>query len=565
MRTARARAILIVAMLLTGSRTHAQSATAGTPVAATHLAAESNAGVIADGAGGAYVGFKIAYRGPSLPAEIAVAHVLASAGRDPDWDALPMVPAGSLAQSNPLGPSRVLRAPGGTVLAFADFALSTPADIVRQVGAHGANLAYPGYQPGQPYNTFTVLPRSDGGALILSKALGSINCMATVVTPSGTGSEVVTPLALGNGTYATVGGDRMAAAPSGTDGAIAAILLPQINNTLTGADIVAVRVDGTGHPLWVPAHRVLSGAVRDQMEPVAVSDGADGAIIAWKDLRNTATDADIYATRLLASGAVATGWTAGGKAIVSATRAQYAPAMASDDAGGAWIAWVDDRDTLSGPNIFFTHVLASGTPAAGFAAGGRALCAATGIQSEVQVVRDGSGGLFALWLDARDGETDLYAQHLDTSGNPTAGWAANGVAVCTDPTAQSGPALGEVSNGRAIAAWSDPRTGTAVVYAAALDAAKGVLGVPAPVTARLALAPRTNPGRGAVDVRIDAAGLGEVRVQVFDVSGRLRAERSLSGPAQAFGVRFAGLEPGVYLVSALQDGARSLARVAVLR
>jgi len=239
--------------------------------------------------------------------------------------------------------------------------------------------------------------------------------------------------------------------------------------------------------------------------------------------------------------------------------------MASDDAGGAWIAWVDERDTLSGPNIFFTHMLASGTPAAGFPTGGRALCAATGIQSEVQIVRDGSGGLFALWLDARDGETDLYAQHLDTSGNPTAGWAANGVAVCTDPTAQSGPALGAVSSGRAIAAWSDPRTGTAVVYAAALDATKGVLGVPAPATARLALAPRTNPGRGSVDVRIDAAGPGEVRVQVFDVSGRLRAERSISGPTQAFAVRFERLEPGVYLVSALQDGARSLARVAVLR
>jgi hypothetical protein len=157
-----------------GSRTHAQLRHRRHPVAATHLAAESNAGVIADGGRGSVRGLKIAYRGPSLPAEIAVAHVLASAGRDPEWDALPMVPAGFAApQSNPLGPSRVLRAPGGTALAFADFALSTPADIVREVGAHGANLAYPGYQPGQPYNTFTVLPRSDGGTLILSKALGA--------------------------------------------------------------------------------------------------------------------------------------------------------------------------------------------------------------------------------------------------------------------------------------------------------------------------------------------------------------------------------------------------------
>jgi hypothetical protein len=67
--------------------------------------------------------------------------------------------------------------------------------------------------------------------------------MATVVTPSGTGSEVGHNRSRsGTATYATVGGVRMArGARAGTDGAITAILLPQINNTLTGTDIVAVR------------------------------------------------------------------------------------------------------------------------------------------------------------------------------------------------------------------------------------------------------------------------------------------------------------------------------------
>src|SRR5436190_21124621 len=98
MRTARVRATLVVAMLITASRTHAQTATAGTPVADTHLAAETNASVLPDGARGAYVGFKIAWRSASLPAEIAAGHVTAWAGRERGRIALPVGPGGVLRQ-----------------------------------------------------------------------------------------------------------------------------------------------------------------------------------------------------------------------------------------------------------------------------------------------------------------------------------------------------------------------------------------------------------------------------------------------------------------------------------
>jgi hypothetical protein len=150
---------------------------------------------------------------------------------------------------------------------------------------------------------------------------------------------------------------------------------------------------------------VLSNAPRDQMDEVAVSDGADGAIIAWRDGRNTATGTDVYAVRLLSTGAVAAGWTAGGTAIAVLGGGQSAPSMVSDDAGGAWIAWVDERNlVLGGTDIYLTHVLANATLAAGFVANGRALCDQPGDQSAVQLARDGSGGCFAVWLDARDGE-----------------------------------------------------------------------------------------------------------------------------------------------------------------
>jgi hypothetical protein len=354
--------------------------------------------------------------------------------------------------------------------------------------------------------------------------------------------------------------------PSGVDGGIAVILLPTINLTTTGTDMVAVRVNAAGSPVWSPAHRVLSSAVRDQMDEVAVSDGADGAIIAWRDGRNAATPDDIYAQRLLATGAVAAGWTAGGKAIAVLAGGQYAPSIASDDAGGAWIAWVDERNVvLGGSDIYFTHVLAGGTLASGFVANGRALCNELGDQTAVQLARDGSGGVFAVWLDARDGEADLYAQHLNAVGDPTVHWAAGGNPVCTDGTPQQSPAIDLVSTGHAITAWSDARTGTSIVYAAALDAGLGVLAVPRPAVAHLALAPAANPARDVLELRLDAAGAGEVRVTLTDISGRVQGERRLEGPARGTRLRFHGLAPGVYLARASQAGSSTLTRITVLR
>jgi hypothetical protein len=545
---------------------HAQPSTAGTPVAETHLAAETNARVLADGTGGAFVGFKIAYRSPTLPAEIAVARLLASAGRHPEWAALPMLPPGSLLQSSPAGPSRILQAPQGRVFAFADFCNVGVTELVaRQVGPAGANEDF-GFQPTYSYNIFDVVPRGDGGALIFGKALLAIHVLVTILDPDSGGVEVSTALQFPVNQNGSLAGDRLRSVPTSGDGAIGFILLPTIHGTTTGIDMVAVRVNGAGHVVWGPSHRVISDALRDQMEQAAVSDGADGAVVVWRDGRTIATGPDIYAQRLLSTGAVATGWTAGGKAVCTSSGGQYAAAIASDDNGGAWIAWVDERNlALGGSDIYFTHVLANGTIAPGFVANGRSLCGEIGNQTAIQLARDGSGGCFAVWLDERDGEQDLYAQHWNAAGDLTPGWPGGGTPVCTDGTQQAAPAIDLVSPGRAITAWHDARTGTPIVYAAALDVTMGVLDVPLPRAPRLALSPGVNPARGELRLRLSATDAGEVRLTLFDVSGRVRAERVVVGSGRELDVRIDRLEPGLYLARASQGAEQTTTRVAVLR
>ena len=557
--------LLAAVALLAAAPLHAQPATAGYAVSSTHLAGEHRPSVLADGLGGAFIGYKLDYRSVTAPAEILVSHVQPWGARYPEWGTLPLAPAGSLAQANPTGLARVVLAPQGKALAFADLTNgSGTADVVRRVETDGADPSYPGFKSTYSYNTLAVAQRSDGGALVMSKTPGSTNCLATVITAAGAGTEVLNDLAVGASWQAQLGGDQMTAVPSGTDGAIATLLFLQLQGALDGGtDIVAVRIDGSGHELW---HRVVTQALRDQTDVVSTTDGADGIIMAWRDQRTSANGADVYAQRLLSTGAAATGWLVGGKAIAAlAGSDQLAPTIAPDDAGGAWIAWVDGRDLATTDNdIYFTHVLANGAFAAGFPSGGKVLCNALGSQSAVRVARDGNGGLFAVWLDARDGEQDLYGQHVDSAGNVTANWQANGSPLCTDPTPQIEAAIGWVSNGRAIAAWSDQRGGDNAVYALTLDAATVTLGVPAGSSSRLALAPRKNPSRRGIELMLDASGAGDVRVALLDVSGRRLAEQTIVGPGHAAPVRFQGVRPGLYFVTAARGGERASVRVAVV-
>jgi hypothetical protein len=70
-------------------------------------------------------------------------------------------------------------------------------------------------------------------------------------------------------------------------------------------DIYAQRVDGSGVVQWTTNGVVLCAADKDQIDPVIVSDGADGAIVAWADWRS-GTDYDVYAQRVTASGTIGT-------------------------------------------------------------------------------------------------------------------------------------------------------------------------------------------------------------------------------------------------------------------
>src|SRR5688572_9928467 len=172
-------------------------------------------------------------------------------------------------------------------------------------------------------------------------------------------------------------------------------------------DIYAQRVNSSGVKLWAVNGVPVSAAPGNQVVPTPVSDGAGGAIIAWHDFRG-GTFSDIYAQRINASGVAQ--WTANGVALCTAANYQFEPRIVSDGAGGAIVAWYDDRSGNS--DIYVRRISGAGTPL--WTANGVALCTAVNAQRDQRIVSDGAGGAIVTWYDERGGAgfTDIYAQRV---------------------------------------------------------------------------------------------------------------------------------------------------------
>jgi hypothetical protein len=237
----------------------------------------------------------------------------------------------------------------------------------------------------------------------------------------------------------------------------------------------------------------LCTATNEQWWPVVVSDGAGGAIVAWQDFRS-GTGSVIYAQRVLASGAVDPAWPADGRVLCGAANHQWAPAIASDGAGGAIVAWFDPRPDYD--NTYAQHVLASGAVDPAWPADGRALCPAARHQRYPAIAPDGAGGAIVTWYEIRSGTgLDIYAQHVLASGAVDPGWPADGSALCAAAGEQTQPMIVSDGAGGAIVTWYDFRSGSGYDIYAQRVAPFGFLGTPEAVILSVSDVPSDEGGQ----------------------------------------------------------------------
>ena len=328
------------------------------------------------------------------------------------------------------------------------------------------------------------------------------------------------------------------------DGTGGAIVTWEDWRNLTAVDIYAQRVDASGNTQWPQDGVAISISTNNQFDPVISGDGAGGAVIAWNDDRVNWLTRDIYAQRIDATGTVQ--WMANGIGICTAALGQTAPAIISDGAGGSIIAWDDARATGGNLNIYAQRVDPAGV--AQWVPDGVALTMAVDEQVSPAITGDGTGGALVVWVDRRSStEGDIYAQRIDAAGMVQ--WTMDGVAVCTVAEPQLLSALVGDGAGGAIIAWEDGRdaTNNPEVFAQ-LIGGNGVLGqVGTSIGASDALAIPTS-SRGFPNPAVDVLHIADMRytsgvVLITDIPGRLVAQPRMTNGA----VDVHDLAPGIYV------------------
>jgi hypothetical protein len=178
-------------------------------------------------------------------------------------------------------------------------------------------------------------------------------------------------------------------------------------------EILAQHLDTNGQPTWAAGGILVTNPWTGyQASPRAVSDGAGGVIVVWLDGRagfcdpSLMADCNVYGQRLNSSGALL--WGSAGAPVATAPNNQGLGGMAivSDGAGGAIVAFQDDRISTT--------------------------------------TQGGSGGY------------TVYAQRMDPNGNPI--WPVDGIRIGQDPEAGDAASIAQVSlvpdgAGGAVGAW----------------------------------------------------------------------------------------------------------------
>jgi len=191
-----------------------------------------------------------------------------------------------------------------------------------------------------------------------------------------------------------------------------------------------------------------------QQSPAIALDADGNAYAVWQDSRNGHND--IYFAH---RAAVSTTWSANVKVNDDAGIAQQtAPAIAVDGSGNVYAAWVDGRNE-GGADVYFAARPAGGSWGASVRVNDVSGTAPSG--GSVDIALDVAGNVYALWRDERDGDDDIYFAMRPVGGS----WGVN-VKVNDDMGAaeQASPAIAVDPVGNVYAVWVDQRNDEGDIY-----------------------------------------------------------------------------------------------------
>jgi hypothetical protein len=340
--------------------------------------------------------------------------------------------------------------------------------------------------------------------------LGAVMCLLAI-TPGPIRAEWVE-----DGVFVCDQADTQEMVRTVSDGAGGAIVAWRDFRS-TNYDIYAQRIDAHGNRLWSTDGVPICTDAGSQSYFMMASDGDGGAIITWHDNRNG--NWDIFAQRIDADGAVL--WPTDGVVLCTASQSQMNPAIVSDGAGGVIVAWEDYRSSVRW-DIYAQRINAAGSVL--WTIDGSNFIIENGDQQDIAICEDGYGGCYIVFSDTRNGNLDIYAGRINSNGSVY--WGGSGALLCTEATTQSDAVITSDGLGGFIAAWVDNRNGTNDIYAQRISDAGAYMwtmdGIPICVFSLAQYSPAivTDDSYGAIIAWLDRrSGTHDVYAQRVDVWG----------------------------------------------
>jgi hypothetical protein len=183
--------------------------------------------------------------------------------------------------------------------------------------------------------------------------------------------------------------------------------------------VMHVLSSGVVDPAW-PANGVrLAATANAQIFPRICPDGQGGVIACWGDARTATPNYDLFVQRLTSAGAQL--WTVNGVQLNTAGQPIKWPDICPDGTGGAFFAW----NRQASNNVFVSRIVAGGSIAGGFTAGGTVVASPGSPVQHARIVSDGSGNAFMAWIDERSGTVRIYGALVTGAGSLP--WASGGV------------------------------------------------------------------------------------------------------------------------------------------
>ena len=505
-------ALVLIAVLFSISTTHAQWQPDGVPVCTT--IDEQRSVVACTPGGGVQLAWWDARNGGSIYAQTITGNGYAA------WaaDGVLIGPTGGEAASLSIIPADFS---GGVYVAWENGEGSNANLYVQRLNGNGVAQWTAGGVAvcTAPGGQFSPMMRVTSGGMLnvvwvdgRDFATNNVDVYANRVSSTGT-------VLHGNGfvVYAGLGEQRIGSVIDfDNEGTSLVVWQDGRNLAIQQSDIYGAFITSSGFVVPIP----ICTAEQAQLFPNAIRTESSGAIIAWSDERAGrifAQRVDSTATAVWPLNGIAVGTTGNVGAFIGTK-----PAMVGDGEGGAIIAW----HRWGGPDLdlFAQHVSWSGTRLWNPADVPVCNDAFTQVLGSSSIATDNFGGAIIAWTDDRNGGDNVYAQRISYAGAPQ--WTANGVRLCATNGTQQHPTTVHDMQGGAIVAWVDAREDflSSDIYANRVyngqSPPTGIGDISA--VARLEQS-FPNPFNPATTIPFSIATGGHVALGIYDVRGELVA------------------------------------------